>query len=688
MSIYSKHYQNNIVQLWHTFVQRGTPLDENAENSMRKVIYESWQRSKQYKVNPLEVKSKVLSSKEFQQKIIQKQSLIEVAHSYMHNLYSFVKGSNFVVILTDEEGYILEMIGDDEFIKERTRTSNLVLGSNRSEEYAGTNAIGTPLVINAPLQVWGEEHYVKPHHPFTCSGAPIHDQKGYIIGCMDITGPREKIHHHTLGMVVAAVDAIEKEMKMRKAYEDISIINNQLTGTIQSISSGIIMIDNIGIITQFNNHAAKMFKLNVKELLGKNLYDIIDCQACPIDFLSINKNIYDKEVHLTNLYHQPLDLSVSVSIIPNNHGNRIGAVIVINEIQHIHKLVNKFGGFNAKYTFDSIIGKSQDIEEVKKLGAIAANSSSNVLIFGESGTGKELIAQAIHSSSNRSKGPFIAINCGSLPKGLIESELFGYEGGAFTGANKEGHPGKFELADGGTIFLDEIGDMPLDLQASLLRVLQSKEIVRIGGKKPKQIDVRIMAATNKNLEDNIMQNSFRSDLYYRLNVFSIFVPPLRNRKEDLSVLCEYFIQSCNIKLRKNIKGISDEAFSLLASYNWPGNIRELENVIERAVNLAGSDNIQPENLPHNIVHKQNRTNVSTAANQNKFQAASFNNPYSADKPFDSSVSSIKHVEYTAIIEALTKTSGNMQKSADLLGIGRRTLYRKISKYSIDPCKFR
>ncbi len=686
MSIYSKNYQNSIVQLWHTFVRGDTPLDKNAaENSIRKVIYESWQRSKQYNINPFEVKSKVLSSKEFQQRIIQKQALIEVAQSYMHNLYSFVKGSNFVVILTDEEGYILEMIGDDEFIKERTRTSNLVLGSNRSEEYAGTNAIGTPLIIDKPLQVWGEEHYVKPHHPFTCSGAPIHDQKGNIIGCLDITGPREKIHHHTLGMVVAAVDAIEKEMKMRKAYEDISIINNQLTGTIQSISSGIIMIDNIGIITQFNNHAAKMFKLSVKELLGKNLYDIIDCQACPIDFLNINKNIYDREVHLTNLYHEQLHLSVSVSIIPNNHGNRIGAVIVINEIQHIHKLVNKFSGFNAKYTFDSIIGNSQGIEEVKKLGAIASNSSSNVLILGESGTGKELIAQAIHNASSRSRGPFIAINCGSLPKGLIESELFGYEGGAFTGANKDGHPGKFELADGGTIFLDEIGDMPLDLQASLLRVLQSKEIVRIGGKKTKQIDVRIMAATNNNLEDSIIQNSFRSDLYYRLNVFSIFVPPLRNRKEDLSILCEYFIQSCNIKLRKNIKGLSDEAFSLLASYHWPGNIRELENVIERAVNLAGSEKILPDNLPHNIAGNHNRRPISTVSKQNNIQASS---PNDTDSEDNNSVSSIKYVEHQAIIEALTKTGGNMQKSADMLGIGRRTLYRKINKYSIDPDKFR
>ena len=688
MSIYSEDYQKNIVQSWHTFVHTGTLQDKQSE-SIRTVIHESWERSHKYKVNPLEVKSKVLSSVEFKHRIMHKQSLIDAAHSYMEKLYSFVKGSSFVVILTDEEGYIIEMIGDEDIIQPRIKSSNLVLGSNRSEEYAGTNAIGTALAIKAPIQVWGEEHYVKPHHPFTCSGAPIHDKNGTIIGCLDITGPREKIHLHTLGMVVAAVDGIEKEMKMRKAYEDISIINNQLTSTIQSISSGIIMIDNIGIITQFNNHAAKMLKLSVKELLGKNLYDVVDCQACSIDFLNILQNIYDKEEHLINLHHEQIDLSISVSIIHNNYGNRIGAVIVMNEIQQIHKLVNKFSGFNAKYTFSSIIGKSQGIEEVKKLGNIAANSSSNVLILGESGTGKELIAQSIHNASNRSRGPFIAINCGSLPKGLIESELFGYEGGAFTGANKDGHPGKFELADGGTIFLDEIGDMPLDLQASLLRVLQTKEIVRIGGKKSKQIDVRIMAATNNNLEESISNNSFRSDLYYRLNVFSIFVPPLRDRKEDLLMLSQYFIQSCNVKLRKNIKGLSEEAFSLLASYRWPGNVRELENVMERGVNLASSNFITPKDLPHNIAGNVNIMQNIVPTNPpvaNMSPSHPINAP--VENQTHNAYASIKDAEHTAIIEAFTKTGGNMQKSADILGIGRRTLYRKIEKYSIDVNKFR
>lgn len=684
MSIYSSEYQKNIVQSWHTFVRNGTDLSSVNESCVRNVIYESWIRSRQYHVNPFEVKSSILSPAEIQKRIIQKKSLIEAAHSYMLNLYSFVKGSNFVVILTDEHGYIIEMIGDDDIIQARIKNSNLVLGSNRSEQYAGTNAIGTCLSIGSPIQVWGEEHYVKAHHPFTCSAAPICDQSGAIIGCLDITGPREKIHHHTLGMVVAAVDGIEKEMKMRKAYEDISIINNQLASTIQSISSGIIMIDNLGIITQFNNHAAKMLRLHPKELMGANLCNIIDWENCPIDLFSASKNIYDKEIHLTNLHREHIHLSLSISIIHNNMGTKIGSVIILNEIQHIHKLVNKLSGFSAKYTFDSIIGNSQSVKEVKKLGRIAAGSSSNVLILGESGTGKELIAQSIHNASSRSRGPFIAINCGSLPKGLIESELFGYEGGAFTGANKDGHPGKFELADGGTIFLDEIGDMPLDLQASLLRVLQTKEIVRIGGKKAKQIDVRIMAATNNNLEESILSNSFRSDLYYRLNVFSIYVPPLRDRKEDIPILSEYFIDCCNSTLGKKIKGISEEAMKLLLAYNWPGNVRELENVIERAVNLAQIDIIMPCDLPYNISGGISEKNHFYPVQNKPLKDLDTQTPVNST----GGVSSIKDFEYNAIFEALSKTAGNMRKAADILGIGRRTLYRKIEKYNIDVNQFR
>ncbi len=680
MIIYTEEYQNNIVQYWHTFVQSGSPISLEPQQ-VRSVIYDSWVRSKNHKVNPMEVKSYSLSSSEFTELLRKKEDLLSIAHSYMLNLYLFVKGSNFIVLLTDEQGYILDLIGDDDIIQTRIKTSNLLIGSNRSEEYAGTNAIGTCLVIDKPIQVLGEEHYVKSHHPFTCSGAPIHDEEGRIIGCLNITGPREKIHTHTLGMVVAAVDGIEKGMKMKKAYQKISFANIQLDTTIQSISSGIIMIDGYGVITQFNNHAANMLHLSAEEMKGKKLQDLFSHSDYCEPFHLLSNHIYNKEINFTNQFGKVLSFSITATKITNGSGSPMGSVIVLEEIKQVHKLVNRVSGFTAKYHFHSLIGSSLKMKELKNLGILASKSNSNVLILGESGTGKELVAQAIHNASDRASGPFIAINCGSLPKGLIESELFGYEGGSFTGASKDGQPGKFELADGGTIFLDEIGDMALDIQASLLRVIQDREITRIGGKKSKSINVRIMAATNCNLENKIMNNEFRSDLYYRLNVFSIFTPPLRERKEDIKELCQHFIENGNAFMNKKIIAVSPEALNSLLTYDWPGNIRELENIIERAINLAQTPFIQVYDLPRNLYENTLSTPSLPKGNlpvQSQIGSTKEN----------AMLASIKEMEYDVIVKVLQKTAGNMKRAADILGIGRRTLYRKIEQHQIDISGFR
>jgi transcriptional regulator with PAS, ATPase and Fis domain len=247
-------------------------------------------------------------------------------------------------------------------------------------------------------------------------------------------------------------------------------------------------------------------------------------------------------------------------------------------------------------SFKDIIGSSGSLRDCLIIAEKAARSTSTVLIRGESGTGKELIAKAIHNDSDRKDKPFIRVNCAAIPENLLESELFGYERGAFTGAVKS-KPGKFAMADGGTIFLDEVGDMPKSMQAKLLRVLQEREFESIGGLTPQSIDVRVMAATNKNLEEMMAAGEFREDLYYRLNVMPIFLPSLRQRKEDISLLAEYFIKKINKKLNKKIDGIDSESLMHLRGYNWPGNIRELENIIERAINMCEGKMIYPEDLP-------------------------------------------------------------------------------------------
>ena len=653
---FTEEYQKKLFLLWEKYIDKGEPLPDSLPD-IRPMIYDSWKRSKSFQVSPMEVKDATLRPEALARILSQKQDLIAVAHSYIHNLYSFVKGSNFIIVLTDELGNVIDLVGQDAMIQARARKSGLTLGCNRSEEYTGTSGIGTCLSTGQPIQIWGCEHYIKPHHNYVCSAAPIKNQDGVIIGCVDIVGPMEAISPHTLGMVCAAVDGIEKEMMMRSAYEKIHIINNQLNSTIQSISSGILMIDNMGIITQHNSRAIQILKLSDSHLHHKNISNILDLNTATFNPLEITKNVYNKEVTVTNTLGIGLSLSLSASIIYNDNHEKKSIVLVIDELQRFHKMISKKSGFTAKYTFDSIVGDSPTMNDIKTHGLMAAQSDSNVLILGESGTGKELLAQSIHNASDRASGPFIGINCGSIPKGLIESELFGYEAGAFTGASKEGSPGKFELANGGTIFLDEIGDMPLDMQSSLLRVIETREIVRIGGKTPNRIDVRIMAATNVNLLESVKKKMFRSDLYFRLNVLTFLIPPLRERPEDIPVLADFFISMYNRTVGKENRGLTEEAKKLMLAYDWPGNVRELENVIERALNLTQNNVISEGDLSHEMLNRVSGESSGTR-------------------------------ERDVIVKALAQEDGNVSKVSVLLGMPKRTLYRKIQKYKIDLDRYR
>ena len=318
----------------------------------------------------------------------------------------------------------------------------------------------------------------------------------------------------------------------------------------------------------------------------------------------------------------------------------------------------------AKYSWKSIIGNSVLMQEVKHMAAKAAKTDSNVLICGESGTGKELFAHAIHNDSRRFDGPFIKINCAAIPKDLLESELFGYEEGAFTGAKKQGKVGKFELANGGTIFLDEIGDMPLDMQVKILRVLQEKEVERIGGNKTIPINCRIIAATNRNLVERIKENEFREDLYYRLNVVNIEVPPLRARKEDVEILTLKLMEKLSNALGKYVSAITVDALDSLKSYNWPGNIRELENIVERAINMTEGETIELQHLPTFIIAEQHYEPKEVTTLTSRKHA-------------------VEEVEKATIIKCLKAVHYNKLKAAKILGISRTSLYEKIEKFGID-----
>jgi len=693
---FTKDYNVTIKKKWQDYIVGDMPMPEN-DSKIRDFIYESWKRSKAWQIPPFEVKDKRLSDSALKKLQKRNRQLIQVAHPYIQHLYSFIKGTNFTLTLTDADGYVLDIISDDTMIRAHMKKSALAIGCCRSEQYAGTNGIGTCLAVGKPIQIYGSEHYIQPHHEYVCSAAPIRNVDGQIIGCLDVVGPISLPHNHTLAMVSASADGIEKELKMTEAYNQLSTITNQMHSTIQAIDSGIIMFDATGKVSQYNKRACQILKLSPNSIDNENINNILEFPSSSFDFQKADQDIQNLEISLTTHNGELIPVYLSLSHIKNEGEKRLGTVLVISEQSKIHKLVNRSSGFTATYTFDSIIGKSPAIEAAKNIARAAARSTSNVLILGESGTGKELMAQSIHNASDRAKGPFIAINCGSLPKGLIESELFGYERGAFTGANKDGQPGKFELANGGTIFLDEIGDMPLELQASLLRVLQTKEIVRIGGKHKKEIDVRIMAATNVDLLESVKRKEFRSDLYYRLNVLPIEVPSLRERKSDIELLLENFVLSISNIMGKQITKIDPDAQAILTNYDWPGNIRELENVIERAVNLAlpSDHSITIDVLPTSIIEasKQQivpaKTTTSTTAqlfSTAQHSSKSAENEIAVQNAPLASENPVENRSYQLIVEALKAERGNVTKTSERLGIPKRTLYRRIQKYNIN--KFR
>jgi DNA-binding NtrC family response regulator len=310
------------------------------------------------------------------------------------------------------------------------------------------------------------------------------------------------------------------------------------------------------------------------------------------------------------------------------------------------------------YSFHQILGKSKPMREVFDLIRRVADSQTNVLITGESGTGKELAAKAIHFNSDRRGGPFVPVNCAAIPEALLESELFGHMKGAFTDA-KGDKRGLFEEAHGGTLFLDEISELPVMLQAKLLRAIQEKEIRRVGSTKSIAVDVRIIAATNLSLTDEVKAKRFREDLYYRLNVIEISMPPLRERREDILLLVDAFLKKCSEASKKTVKGISESALALLMDYPWPGNVRELENIIERAVTLARGEKVTPEDLPQAIHGSRGDRKVIDDA---------------ADKTLP-----LEEVEKEYILRILDKTGGNKYQAAQLLGIDRKTLYRKLGE---------
>ena len=639
-----------IEEAWNRYIANDV-LDAH---KLRPEIAHSWQRCRNFKVDPYGRQDLDIDGSELKDVLQASQHLIKIARPFIHNLYGFVKGSGFQVVLADNDGLIVEAVGDPEIIK-KTRQVQLCPGGLWSEAVKGTNAIGTAILEKKPIQIFAREHFCQPHHYLTCSASPIFDPEGQMIGVLDITGDYTAFNPHTLSLVVAAVSSIENQLRLHKTTSKLYVSYRFSNTLLETISDGVISVDNNGVINQLNSYGAKILGVDPKLSIGKHVASVLKKPSAMLQVLSTGVEYRDHELSNEDTGKK---INQSVSPLRDDTGRTIGALAILRENKE--KLsVRRGGSLTAKYIFDDIIGESDSIVKAKKWGRIAAGSPSTVLLTGESGTGKELFAQAIHNGSSRKDRPFIAINCAALPDTLIESELFGYEEGSFTGSKKGGQAGKFELANGGTIFLDEIGDIPLYTQVKLLRVIQEKKISRIGSSGEINVDIRIIAATHKDLKEEVQAGNFRKDLYYRLNVITINIASLHERMDDVPLLAKHFVNKLSLKLnRKNIS-VSDGFLEKLKTYSWPGNIRELENAIERGLNMVSDNGL----LVPELLHFDSPTPVKIGERSTE-------------------VKSLKDIERDAIVQALNLYKGNILKVSAKLGVGRNTLYRKIKEYDI------
>jgi len=633
---------------WRRF-QAGMPVDPAV---VRPMILQSWKRCRTAGFPCDAMALCPIDGDALERAVSANRELVETAKLVMDRLAHSIHLSSSVVTLVDTTGLVLHVSATS---RDLEKVPYGAPGRRCDETTLGTNGMGVCLIEKIPVHIIASEHYNASLHYLGCSAAPIRDSAGQFLGALNLAINTENFHQHTLGLVEAAAHAIEEHLRLRSLLRTQHII-------LELLDDGVIVLGNDGAIASINRQACQMLGVAADaDATGKNIQTLLPASGVLRTILADRQTFHDREVAF------PLrngEFSCALSCAPFADG---GVILTLRETRRMRKYAARVAGARAVYTFDHIAGESEALREAIRLARVASQSEATTLLLGESGTGKELFAQAIHNAGNRRKGPFVVVNCGALPRNLVQSELFGYVAGAFSGALKEGSPGKFELADGGAIFLDEIGEMPLEAQVSLLRLLQESEVTRLGGKEARRINVRIIAATNKDLPQAVRNNAFRGDLYYRLNVLTIQIPPLRQRDGDVILLTRMFMDKFKNHLDKPGLDLSREAQAALAAHHWPGNVRELENCIERLVNVASTDRIDILDLPQDVMADMVRGQQY--------------------RPGEATMS-LKRIQKALILETLRETGGNFRRTSSLLNISRTTLYAKLKQYGIAADAFR
>lgn len=619
------------------------------QSNIPRYLISSWNRCKDYGVDRYHVNNDLLSGGELTDRKARMKELLESSSGVLDNLYQQLKHQLFMLVLSDPDGYIVAKWGDPPFTNQAKKVW-LDIGANWREDIKGTNAIGTALTELQPVTVWGEQHYCQENHFLTCYASPLFSPTGELLGVLDISGDARMHHHLALGMVVAAAQACQARLLLWNAEKEMVLRLQEADAIAEGANHPLLSIDENGIITRINLKASKLFGLPQAKCIGQPLSRWFGQKNTITILSSRNPTMIDlKESNDSFTEKQPSWLIQPVL----DHRKKIFRVLLSTRPVHTSTPKTNPSNIKQKETFQPgvHIFHCPKVKQIYRFALQVAKTESNILIYGETGTGKDIFAKEIHNASER-KGAFVIVNCGAIPEPLIESELFGYEKGAFTGARNDGHKGKFEAASEGTLFLDEIGEMPLSSQVALLRVLEDRSITRIGSNSPVPVNVRIIAATNKNLAQEVAEGRFRADLYYRLREVELILPPLKMRT-DLHILVEYFLDQVAQELGKIGFSIDGNVKKRFSQYDWPGNIRELRQVIRQAAFHAyfsrESSFITEEDL--SLPHPSTRTMNLLGCHEEE-----------------------------VIARTIQATGGNLTESARLLGIGRTTLYRKLSQY--------
>ena len=634
---------------WEAFTKGETVLSSFPSN-----ITTSWKRCADANLDPQGMNiSRVVSGEQLGPLISRNAPLLQVSRSSLEILERSLLNLSHAILLSDPEGNILYQSGTGRVLED-FEEAGLVPGGNCSEIVLGSTAPGVVLVEQKPTVMIQEEHYSQIYHWCCCAAVPIFDLDGHLRGCLDVTTTYDQAEsvRLTLGLTMTTVRSIQSNLHVQQLLAKMDEAKEILNCTSNLTSKAVIVLDNKGRILHANQGTEELFKTPLVELIGTHYRQVMESDV--IASCLSEKGTLRGSLKIRR--HGGNERRTAVQSVPlrDKSGRMLGAVLVLEEEKRIWTRPPRDGSIATPYTFDDIQGKAPPIRRALQLARRFAPTDMPILLEGETGTGKEMFAQAIHNQSHRSHGPFVPVNCTALPRELVESELFGYERGAFTGARKEGKKGKFELADGGTLFLDEVNSMSSGLQAKLLRVLENGEIVRLGDHEYKHVNVRVIAASSALLEEHLGNDRFRADLFYRLNIVRIRLPSLRERKQDLEDLAVRFLRKSARKFDKNVSRFHPDVMDRFYAHPWRGNIRELENCVDFAVCLAEGELLLPEHLPDSLLSRQQPGRVEE----------------------------IQKIESSLLTEALEAAHGNIGLAAKRLGISRSTLYRKRKQYGL------